>query len=287
MELQQIKYFRVIAQTGNITKAAEQLYVAQPSLSQMLKRIEDEVGVPLFDRTGKKITLNGAGRIFLKHCDEICRSIENAQRELDEYKGKTMSDVSIAVESASLLIPSIIEKIRDNHPQIMPHIYQSGCDDWDLRIWSDLSGSSDGTVLLEEPIGVVMPKVHPLAGNNSITRQELSDYSFISLGQRSNLYKIIAHFCEKAEYTPHISMFVDSPAIMRDLLKMDLGIAFVPKHTWHSFYSGALVFKYVSDMPMTRYVHLSVNKQKYQTDSVKRCRDTIAEYFEQYSQKFR
>ena len=286
MELQQIKYFRVIARTGNITKAAEQLFVAQPSLSQMLKRLEDEVGIPLFDRNGKKISLNDAGRIFLKYCDEICNSLENAQLELDEYKGNTICDISIAVESASLLIPEIIERIRSSYPHIMPHIYQSGCTDWDLKIWSDLSGSTDCTVLLREPIGVVMPKAHPLALKDSITRQELSEYTLISLSQSSNLYKIIAHFCENARYTQNISMFVDSPSLMRDLLKMDLGIAFVPQYTWHSFYSGALVFKTVSDMPMTRYVHLSVNEQKYQTESVRRCRDTITEYFEKYNQKF-
>lgn len=78
MELLQIKYFRIIAETENISKATQQLFIAQPSLSQTLKRLEDELGVPLFDRKGKKITLNKAGRIFLKYCDEITASIENA-----------------------------------------------------------------------------------------------------------------------------------------------------------------------------------------------------------------
>lgn len=64
MELLQIKYFKVIAETENISKAAEQLYIAQPSLSQTLKRLEDELGTPLFDRTGKRITLNCAGKTF-------------------------------------------------------------------------------------------------------------------------------------------------------------------------------------------------------------------------------
>ena len=78
MELLQIKYFRIIAETENISKATQQLFIAQPSLSQTLKRLEDELGVSLFDRKGQKITLNKADRIFLKYCDEITASIENA-----------------------------------------------------------------------------------------------------------------------------------------------------------------------------------------------------------------
>lgn len=137
MELLQIKYFKVIAETENISKAAEQLYIAQPSLSQTLKRLEDELGTPLFDRTGKRITLNGAGKIFLKYCNEVLTSLQNAELELNEYKGGGQRDVNIAVESASLLISEIVSNIRESFPNIMPHIFQSSCTEWDLRIYSD------------------------------------------------------------------------------------------------------------------------------------------------------
>jgi len=240
MELQQIKYFRVIAQTSNISKAAEMLYIAQPSLSQMLKRLEDELGTPLFDRNGKKIILNDAGKIFLKYCNEIVTSLENAELELNDYKGNETSNVSINVESASLLIPDIMEELRNTFPQIMPHIFQSGCTDWDLKIHSDYSNACNETILLEKAIGVVMPKTHTLTEKSVITKQDLAKYDFISLSSECNLYKIISHFCEKENFTQGISMFIDSPPLMRDLLKMNLGIAFVPQYTWHSFYKDAL-----------------------------------------------
>lgn len=286
MELQQIKYFRVIAQTSNISKAAEMLYIAQPSLSQMLKRLEDELGTPLFDRNGKKIILNDAGKIFLKYCNEIVASLENAELELNEYKGNETSDVSITVESASLLIPDIMEELRNNFPQIMPHIFQSGCVDWDLKIHSDYSNACNETILLEEAIGVVMPKTHPLTEKSVITKQDLAKYDFISLSSECNLYKIISHFCENENFTQGISMFIDSPPLMRDLLKMNLGIAFVPQYTWHSFYKDVLEFRTIEDLPMTRYVCLAVNDRKYVTAAVKKCRDTITKYFEEYNRKF-
>lgn len=288
MELLQIKYFRIIAETENISKAAEQLFIAQPSLSQTLKRLEDELGVPLFDRNGKKIALNKAGRVFLKYCDEITSSLENARLELAELKGSETADVNIEVRSASLLIPDIIKKIREKDSRIMPHIFQSGCTDADLKIYSDISehsGSSE--LLMREPMGIVIPKTHPLARKRKILRRDLEQCSFISLSSECSLYKIISHFCENANFQPNISTYVDSPALIRELLKMDIGAAFVPKYTWADLFGDGLVFKFVSDMPMERFVHLAANENKYASEAVKSCRDTIMEYFSEYARKFR
>lgn len=288
MELLQIKYFRVIAETENISKAAERLFIAQPSLSQTLKRLEDELGVPLFDRNGKKITLNGAGRIFLKYCDEIAASLENARTAIEDYKGTETADVKIEVRSASLLIPEIIKKISEKDSRIMPHIFQSGCNDADLKIYSDITEHSGlSELLMREPLGIVIPSSHPLAEKSEIYRRDLEQCSFISLSPECSLYKIILHFCENADFQPSISTYVDSPALMRELLKMGLGAAFVPCYTWTDLFRDGLIFRYVSDMPMERFVHLAANEKKYASEAVKSCRDTIMGYFSEYAQKFR
>ncbi|MGN0633704.1 MAG: LysR family transcriptional regulator [Oscillospiraceae bacterium] len=288
MELLQLKYFRIIAQTENISKAAEQLYIAQPSLSMTLKRLEDELGIPLFDRNGKKITLNKAGRIFLRYCDEIFSSIDNALLELDELKGSEAADVNIEVRSASLLIPGIIRKIQNQNSRIMPHIFQSGCTDADLTIYSDISqhsGSSE--LLIREPMGIVFPETHPLARSLKICQKDIEQHSFISLSPDCSLYKIISHFCEKANFQPNISTYVDSPALMRELLKMGLGAAFVPKFTWSALFGDGLIYRDIADLPMERFVHLAANEKKYPTKAVKSCRDAIMEYFSEYARKFR
>ena len=288
MDFLQIKYFRIIAETENISKAAERLFIAQPSLSQTLKRLEDELGTPLFDRNGKRITLNKAGRIFLKYCNEITTSIENARIELEEYKGSKTTDININVRSASLLIPDIIKKLRQNDSTIMPHIFQNNSDDADLTIYSDItehSGSSK--LLIKEPIGIVIPREHPLAQKSGICRHNLELYDFISLSPECNLYSVILHFCENAGFQPNISTYVDSPALMRELLKMGLGAAFVTKYTWADFFGDSLVFRHVSDMPMEHFVYLATNEKKHQSATIKKCRDTIIEYFANYAKKFR
>ncbi len=285
MELLQIKYFKVIAETENISKAAEQLYIAQPSLSQTLKRLEEELGTPLFDRTGKRIALNGAGKIFLKYCNEVLTSLQNAELELNEYKGNVQQDVNIAVESASLLIPEIVGNIRENFQNIMPHIFQSSCTEWDLRIYSNYNESGD-SLLLKEPIGVVFPKNHFLADKRRITISDLEKCGLISLGKSCNLYNIVMHFCENASFTQNISMYVDSPSLMRELLKMNMGVAFVPQYTWYSFYNDFLEFRTVKDMPMSRSVRISENEKKYAVSAVKNCRNIIENYFAEYFRQF-
>lgn len=288
MELLQMKYFRIIAETENISKAAEQLYIAQPSLSMTLKRLEDELGVPLFDRNGKKIALNKAGGIFLKYCDEIFTSIDNARLELDELKGSETADVNIEVRSASLLIPEIIRKLQDKNSHIMPHIFQSGCTDADLTIYSDISEHSGSSVLLiREPLGIVIPETHPLAHSSEIYRKDIEQYSFISLSSDCSLYKIISHFCEKANFQPNISAYVDSPALMRELLKMGMGAAFVPKYTWSEIFGDGLIYKNIADIPMERFVHLAENDKKYAGEAVKSCRDIIMGFFAGYARQFR
>ena len=121
MELQQLENFRIIAKNQNISASAKQLFIAQPSLSQTLKRLENEVGMPLFDRVGKQIVLNKAGEIFLKHVNAVFQSLDNAKRELQTYKEDTLKNVCICVQSTSLLIPEIISEIQTAYPKMHLH----------------------------------------------------------------------------------------------------------------------------------------------------------------------
>ncbi|WP_124100751.1 LysR family transcriptional regulator [Ruminococcus sp. Marseille-P6503] len=292
MEFQQLKYFETIARTQNISAAAKQLFIAQPSLSQTLKRLENEVGTELFDRVGKQIVLNDAGKIFLKYTNEIFKALDNAMRELSAYKDEQLTNVCICVQATSLLLPEIISEIQASYPnihlQLLQHTDMEETIPLDLKIYADYTCKPmrSKIVLMEEPIGIVLPSDHRLADKEHIIMEDLINESFISLSKGHNLYNINSYYCDKFGFAPNISTYVDSPNIMRDLLKINLGIAFVPQYTWSSFYKDSLVFRSIGDMHMTRCIILSWDESRYMTASVEHCKKVITDFFVRYKRKF-
>lgn len=287
MELNQIKQFRVIARTESISKASEELFIAQPSLSQTLKRLETELGTPLFDRKGRRIALNGAGRIFLKYCDEITAALDSASREINEYIGNTKSDINILFESALFIMLDIAENMRKNYPWSLPHIYQGSCEDWDLKVCSDICPDigCPSTVIVEEPIGVIMPKTNPLAAKKEITKKDLERLDFLSLSSADGLSVTIEHFCRTAGFRQNITMYVDSPTVMEELLIREFGVAFAPRYTWYGCCGDKLEYRNVSDMPMRHYIHLVMNESKYVTREMQACYEAIAKYYMEYARE--
>lgn len=178
--------------------------------------------------------------------------------------------------------------MRKQYPWSLPHFYQGFCDDWDLKICSDICPDcgSPSKVVIEEPIGILMPKEHPLASQKTINKKDLEACDFLSLSQSDGLTKIISHFCSKADFKPNITMYVDSPLAMQELLKRNFGVAFAPQYTWYSYYNTTLVFKPVENMPMRQFVHLVLNDKKYITKQIQCCYDAIAKFYTEYAQKF-
>ena len=288
MELNQIKQFRVIARTESISKAAEQLYIAQPSLSQTLKRLETELGTPLFERRGKRIVLNGAGKIFLKHCDRIVTSLENAVREISDYVGNTKNDINICFESASLIILDIAEKMRKFYPRSLPHIYENGCGDWDIKLCSGFCPDSSETanVVIEEPIGIVFSKENTLALKKTINRKDLEKCNFLSLNPTDGLTETISHYCAEYAFRPNITMCVESPTIMRELLERGFGIAFVPAYTWFDIYNSSLEFRLIGDMPMINFVNIVMNDKKYISKEIQQCYNALSVFYREFGESF-
>lgn len=289
MEINQIKQFRIIAQTGSISKAAEQLFIAQPSLSQTLKRLEDELGLQLFDRRGKKIVLNGAGEIFLKYCDEIVQLLDNAKIELAEYNADTRKEINIAVESTSLMLLDIADKMRNKFPWSVPHFLLGSANGWDIKICAAMGPDCGcpSEAVIEEPIGVIFPKNHPLTAEEILLKKHIENSAFLSLSNDTNLTQIISNYCSMADFKPNIVMYVDFPSIIQDLVKRGFGIAFAPQYTWHRIYDGELEFRIIADMPMKQFVHIVLSQNRYITNDTRNCFNAIAEFYREFAEKFK
>lgn len=115
MDFLQLKYFKTVAKLENITRAAEELHIAQPSLSKVISRLEDSVGVPLFDRIGRRIRINEFGRIFLNRVDRIFLELDEGKKEVSDLAKLKFRSITVGATSSRLL-PTLIKKYLTKNP---------------------------------------------------------------------------------------------------------------------------------------------------------------------------
>lgn len=286
MELLQLQYFQVIARTQNISAAAAQLHISQPSLSQILKRLEQEAGAPLFDRVGKRIVLNAYGTVFLKHVEEAFTALDNATTEIQTLRGTASKTVNLSILSASMLLPDLYQEIKKADPSILLHILQIDQERLpgpnELIISSDWKLPADTAachILLEEEIQLALPAEHPLLARPYICLEDLAGETFISLSSGSSLARILSHYFADRNFRPDITTYIDNPDIMRKLLAAQAGLAFVPTLTWRGLSSNGIQMRPVEDLPMRRFLLLRWNPDAFLTPSVILCRNVIIQYF--------
>ena len=188
MELQNLRYFKKIAELEHMTRASETLNIAQPALSKVVSNLEKDLQVKLFDRIGKRISINDNGRILLKYTNMALNALDDARIEIAEKNKKLDNTVVLAMNVASKLLPEIISGFYAAHPKIKIAIVQHEELNWERMNCDLVVDSSQETVLsdssiqlLEERILLAVPASHQLAANDQIMLEAAADEAFISL----------------------------------------------------------------------------------------------------------
>ena len=280
MELLQLRYFMIVAEMEHLSNAATKLHIAQPALSQTIHRLENELGTTLFDRRGRGIYLNDKGRILLKYSKRIFQDLDAAKTEIADMTSHNNKTVRLALGSASMLLPDMLNQIATKDSEICMKIYMNNAD-CDLFINSSFSNRTreNAILLLEEDILLAIPKGHPFAFKKTITKDDLKILTFISLSETNSLYNILEHYLSENNISLNIEMYIDNPSILRKILQQGNYVAFIPSITWNNFSEGALISKRVEGLEMKRSLFLSWNDKKYLSKSVLLCKDVITEYF--------
>ena len=244
MELIQLKYFKTVAQTGKISDAAQALFISSPALSTSISRLEKELGVPLFNRTGNKITLNQQGQILLRYVNQIFSNIECAKTEMKQSLMHQGQHISIASVASAQWVDLITAFSQEN-----PHFTLS-CTS---LTQSELSGSGlqaqhnflfsanedippfyqnelESVVLFQDcPVIMVHPE-HPLAREKSIDLQQLQGETIFLPMQNYPLYNHLVNLFEENDI-PFPAGNAYSHLMAQQMVANNLGIAFATKHT--------------------------------------------------------
>ncbi|MFD9858709.1 LysR family transcriptional regulator [Streptomyces alboflavus] len=238
MDLLQLRYFQVVARYEHISRAAEELRVAQPSLSRTIARLEADLGSPLFDREGRRIRLNQYGAIFLRHVDRALSELDDGRRALRDARDTGLGRVSVASETL-LTITHALGSFRATHPRADVRLFQSTAAEMDRQLRAGevdfcvasqpLTGAKLETVeLAREEVLLAVPRGHWLDGRESVTIPEIADEPFVATRvghwQRALLDRLFA----SEGLTPVLSCEGDEPGASQDMISAGLGIGLIP-----------------------------------------------------------
>jgi DNA-binding transcriptional LysR family regulator len=242
MELLQLHYFRAVARLEHITKAAQELKIAQPSLSKTIFRLEEDLGVQLFDRNGRQIRLNQFGRAFLRRVERVFMELEEGKREIADGAGLARGSISLAVTSPRVL-PGLLGGFLASYPDTkfrqvisstveMKRMLENTEVDFCISSPPIEGTGIESSRLLTEEVYLTVPPGHRLVGRGSIDLHEAANESFINMKAGYGFRDITDEFCRRAGFTPTFAFEGDEPAVIRSLVKAGLGVAFVPALSW-------------------------------------------------------
>ena len=239
MDIHSLTYFKKVAELQHITRASEELHVAQPSLSRTISRLEKELGVQLFERSGKNIILNSYGEILLKHTNRILQELKDIEQEIGDAAGERSRTVTLSLYAASKLLPELVMAFKHDYPSIRLQIIQEDLtknqpDGCDLTLFSSMQPCTQdqSASLIEEEILLALPESNPLSKRENLNLSEVAGEEFICLQQGKSLRTITDTFCKIAGFEPSVVLESDSPETVRELIRAGIGISFIPSITW-------------------------------------------------------
>lgn len=242
MELHQLRYACAVADTGSFSRAAERCQIAQPSLSQQILKLEEDLGARLFDRLGRSIRLTEAGQAFLPHARSILEKMEAARSSIAVQHADARGSVSVGVipTIAPYLMPTYAAAFTENFPEARLRILEEvtpvlvkGLHDLsiDLAILALPLRHKDLelTPLRTEPVFAALPKNHPRAGAESISLKDLRGEPFVMLRDGHCFRDLTVAACSSAKITPHIAFESSQFSSVLAMVGAGVGISMVPE----------------------------------------------------------
>src|SRR5882672_3445602 len=242
MEVHQLRYFCAVSETGSFTRAAEREQVAQPSLSQQIMKLEEELGVRLFDRLGRTVRLTGFGQVFLPRARTILFELKAAKEEVAEQQSSVSGPICVGVipTIAPYFLPLPLSLFSRKYPQATITVVE----DITVRLMDRLrAGQIDLAVLAlpmrghdvesfqlrTERLFAILPKTHRLAKKRKVMLKELRDQPFLLLRDDHCFRDTAIEICKHARVLPRIVFESGQFSSILGMVGAGLGISIVPE----------------------------------------------------------
>ena len=242
MELHQLRYVCAIVEAGSFSRAADLCHVAQPSLSQQVLKLEEELGARLFDRLGRSVRLTEAGHAFLPHARAMLHHVEAARVGVQDRRTDLRGSVTVGVipTIAPYLMPRYAAAFASRYPEARLRIVE----DTTPKLVESLKNLSVDLAilalplrhkefeffpLLSEPLFAVLSKQHPQAGARTLALKDLRNEIFVMLRDGHCFRDLSIAACARARVTPHIAFESDQFSSLLGMVAAGIGVTLAPE----------------------------------------------------------
>ncbi|MFL0507294.1 LysR family transcriptional regulator [Ureibacillus sp. 179-F W5.1 NHS] len=293
MEIQQLEYFKTVAEMQHMTHAAEKLNISQPALSKSISNIEQEIGVPLFDRQGRSINLNRYGKLFLNSVDIILEEFEKAKEEIGGLVMPGFGEVAFGfIHTLGMeVVPELMAHVPERYPNMKFTLTQAAS--YNLLKWLeegqiDLCLSQritsktieiDWIELWSEELFVIVPKNHRFANRESIKLEEIKDEPFISIKRGNALRLIVDKFFKEAGITTNITFAAEEMHTVAGFVGAGLGVSLIPNVKGLNDYNVCKIR--VSEPICERKIGVSWAANRYLSPAANQFKNYLVEYFKE------
>ena len=241
MEMHQLQYVVAVARTGNFSRAAEHCHVAQPSLSQQIQKLEEELGEQLFDRMKREAKLTAHGEAFLRRAVRILEEVDAAKREATDAKDLLRGTLTIGVlpTIAPYLLPNVMADFTEKYPGVEIVVQEETTArllklalayEIDFALASQPIQDQRLKVqeLFSEELLLALPPGHPLARKRTVSAADLDEERLIVMKEGHCLGDQVLRFCDRRNARPNISFRSAQLETIQSLVRAGLGLSLIP-----------------------------------------------------------
>ena len=299
MNLNQLKIFYMAAKRGNLSKAAEDLYITQPAVTKGIQRLQEHYDIRLMDRFGKKMVLTNAGEMLFKIAEKIFDLEKHAEENIREFKQGKKGRIRIQASESfgAYYLPSIMNPFSKEQPlinisvNILPsaHVVKNIADlECDIGFISYPIEHEKVRLreILEDQLVFILPPDHPICRRKHFKPQDLEGNPMILHERGSTPHQVFNEFIEKNKIVVTSSLELSSNRAIKLAVESGLGIALISRKVAHDeIQSGRLTAIPVPDLSIKRKFYLVHHKEKFISDLLKSFIDQVDRWANEYARQ--
>lgn len=276
MEIDQLRQFLVVARLGNISHAAEELALSQPTLSRSIKRLEEEFGQPLFERKTRSVELTEAGQLLHGRAETVLRLLDDAKAQIADDGRTGRVRIGAIPTIAPYFLPNFLRTLHREFKQAELVVQEQTTEELLARV---KQGEVDLAILalpisakyveveklFEEELFLVTPKGHPLAERKRVTLDDVEPYPMVMLGEAHCLSDSVLSYCRQRAFQPVAVEQTSQLTTVQELVSLGHGISILPEMARQRDSAKTRVYRSFDGKKPTRQVAMAWNPYRFES----------------------